>query len=88
AAATPQLQRVSAFAAEPGGFRLSPDGKRVVVWAELPRTCTSFGGCSDSGAGATPGPGSGRLYRDGIGFVRHWDSWMTPGSYNRLFAFA
>jgi hypothetical protein len=35
-----------------------------------------------------PGPGTGRLYKDGAGFVRHWDAWETPGNYSRVFAFA
>ncbi|WP_226016219.1 S9 family peptidase [Novosphingobium sp. FKTRR1] len=88
AATAPQWHRASAFAAEPAGFKLSPDGKRVVVWADLPRTCATFGGCADSAGRAQPGPGSGRLYRDGTGFVRHWDTWANPGTYSRLFAFA
>lgn len=87
AATAPQWQRISAFATEPAGFKLSPDGRRIVVWADLPRNCTGFGGCSDPTGGVQPGPGTGRLYRDGAGFVRHWDSWETPGTYSRLFAF-
>src|SRR3546814_10751345 len=37
--------------------------------------------------GALPGPGTGRLYKDGACFVRHWDHWETPGTYSRPFIF-
>ncbi|MBB5706229.1 alpha/beta hydrolase family protein [Sphingopyxis panaciterrulae] len=68
------------------GFKLSPDGTRLLVWGDVPRECTSFG-CDAKDKGALVGPGSGRLYKDGVGFVRHWDQWETPGSYSRPFVF-
>jgi dipeptidyl aminopeptidase/acylaminoacyl peptidase len=70
-----------------GGFKIAPDGKHVAVWGEVGRVCPTFGGCGEDGDTSHPGPGSGRLFRNGSGFVRHWDSWMTPGKYNRVFAF-
>src|SRR3546814_5031643 len=47
---------------------------------------TDFG-CEAKDKGALPGPGTGRLYKDGAGFVRHWDHWETPGTYSRPFVF-
>ena len=77
----------SQFKTDVGGFKFAPDGRHVAVWGEVGRACPSFGGCADDGDTSHPGPGSGRLFRDGTGFVRHWDSWSTPGKYNRVFAF-
>lgn len=79
--------QVTAFKAEVAGFKVSPDGRRLAVWGDLPDACTTFGGCA-GGDTALTGPGSGRLYRDGAGFVRHWDQWETPGVHSRVFAFA
>ena len=77
----------SQFKTDAGGFKIAPDGRHVAVWGEVGRTCATFGGCADDGDTSHPGPGSGRLFRNGTGFVRHWDSWSTPGKYNRVFAF-
>src|SRR3546814_1825695 len=55
--------------ADVAGFKLSPDGTRLLVWGDVPRECTSFG-CDAKDKGALVGPGSGRLYKDGVGFVR------------------
>lgn len=79
--------QASAFKTDVSGFLLSPDGRRVLVWGDVARDCPTLG-CDGSGSTATPGPGSGRHYRDGTGFVRHWDQWETPGNYSRGFAFA
>ena len=84
--------KVTDLAAEVAGFKLSPDGARLAVWGDVARACATFGGCADlpHGDGNTglPGPGSGRLYQDGAGFVRHWDTWETPGIHSRIFAYA
>ena len=76
--------QVSDFKAEIAGFKLSPDGKRVAVWGDIARDCEDFG-CDSDGDRSKPGPGTGRAY-DQL-FVRHWDSWETPGNYSRLFSF-
>lgn len=69
------------------GFAVAPGGQRIAVWADIARDCASFG-CPDTDAKAhLPGPGTGRLYNDEDGFVRHWDSWETPGTVSRVFAF-
>lgn len=80
-------QQASAFKTDVAGFLLSPDGSRVLVWGDTARDCPTLG-CEHDGDTSKPGPGSGRLYRDGAGFVRHWDAWETPGNYSRGFAFA
>jgi len=78
--------QATAFKAEVAGFKLSPDGQRLAVWGDLPRNCATFGDCPGGDTSLT-GPGTGRLYRDGTGFVRHWDAWETPGIRSRVFAF-
>ncbi|MCH7627976.1 MAG: S9 family peptidase [Proteobacteria bacterium] len=88
ASTTPVLAAITAFKADVSGFKLSPDGKRIAVWGDIARTCPTFGGCDNDGNTTLPGPGTGRLYKDGTGFVRHWDAWETPGNYSRIFAFA
>jgi dipeptidyl aminopeptidase/acylaminoacyl peptidase len=72
--------------ADVSGFKLSPDGSKLLVWGDIPKECTTFG-CDAKDKGALPGPGTGRLYKDGVGFVRHWDEWETPGTYSRPFVF-
>ena len=75
-------QKISDFGADVSGFKLSPTGDRVVVWAEQKD-------CPDLACAATTfpakGPGSGEVY-DGL-FVRHWDSWIEPGTRSRLYSF-
>ncbi|WP_391562492.1 prolyl oligopeptidase family serine peptidase, partial [Novosphingobium sp.] len=78
--------QASAFKADLAGFAISPDGQRVLVWGDVARDCPTLG-CDHSGDTSRPGPGTGRHYRDGAGFVRHWDSWETPGNFSRAFAF-
>jgi dipeptidyl aminopeptidase/acylaminoacyl peptidase len=77
--------QASDFKADVAGFKLSPDGKRILVWGDVARDCPTLG-CESDGNTALPGPGTGRLYRDGTGLVRHWDQWETPGNYSRAFA--
>lgn len=72
--------------ADVAGFKISPDGQKLLAWGDIARECTDFG-CEAKDKGALVGPGSGRLYKDGVGFVRHWDQWETPGTYSRPFVF-
>ena len=78
--------QASTFKADVAGFILSPDGKRILAWGDVARDCPTLG-CDQSGDTSQPGPGTGRHFRDGTGFVRHWDQWETPGNYSRGFAF-
>ena len=64
------------------GFKLSPSGDKIALWAEIDRNCERFG-CEPK-----PEPtGSGRLYDGDGGFYRHWDSWIDPDLLNRVFVF-
>jgi dipeptidyl aminopeptidase/acylaminoacyl peptidase len=73
--------------AEIAGFRISPDGRRVLLTGTVEQGCPNFGCRSNSGfSRAQPGPGSARTY-DEL-FVRHWTEWETPGTYNRTYSFA
>jgi len=78
--------QVSDTKADVEGFKISPDGKRLLAWGDIAKECTDFG-CDAKDKGALVGPGTGRLYKDGAGFVRHWDHWETPGTYSRPFVF-
>jgi dipeptidyl aminopeptidase/acylaminoacyl peptidase len=78
--------QVTSTKADVAGFKIAPDGTKLLAWGDIPKECTSFG-CDAKDKGALVGPGSGRLYKDGAGFVRHWDEWETPGTYSRPFIF-
>ena len=72
--------------ADVSGFKISPDATKLLAWGDIAKECIDFG-CDAKDKGALPGPGTGRLYTDGAGFVRHWDQWETPGTYSRPFVF-
>ncbi len=80
--------QVSDFAVSVAGFALSPKADRIAVWADIARDCPTFGCPGRDGKAHLPGPGTGRHYRSEDGFIRHWDSWATPGTVSRVFAFA
>ena len=75
-------QQISQFGADVSGFKLSPTGDRMVVWADRPD-------CGDLACATAQFPardeGSGRTY-DQL-FMRHWDAWVEPGVRSRLYAF-
>ncbi|MGY6550732.1 MAG: dipeptidyl-peptidase 5 [Erythrobacter sp.] len=72
--------------ADIAGFKLAPQANRIAVWGQIPRDCPTFG-CADRANAHLSGPGSGRLYEGGKGFVRHWDSWLDPDAPSRVFVF-
>ena len=78
-----QPQRISDFAADVSGFKISPAGDRLVVWADRP-DCPDLA-CATTPAAAKP-KGSGQAF-DRL-FVRHWDRWVEPGVRSRLYGFA
>ncbi|MCP1471226.1 dipeptidyl aminopeptidase/acylaminoacyl peptidase [Sphingobium sp. OAS761] len=61
------------------GFLLSPDGSRVVLWADRPVGAKTL---DDVKADAAADAGSGRVY-DKM-FVRHWDTW-SDGQRSQIF---
>jgi dipeptidyl aminopeptidase/acylaminoacyl peptidase len=75
-------QQMSDFGADVSGFKLSPTGDRVIVWADQKD-------CPDLACAATTFPAkpdaSGRTF-DKM-FVRHWDTWVEPGVRSRIYAF-
>lgn len=68
------------------GFKVSPRGDKIALWAPVSGECPRFG-CDADGSAHLPGPGTGRLYEGDGGFFRHWDHWSTPGTFNRVFVF-
>ena len=64
------------------GFKLSPDGEKVALWAEIGRDCAEF--TCETNKSAT---GTGRLYEGDGGFYRHWDHWVQPELLSRVFVF-
>jgi dipeptidyl aminopeptidase/acylaminoacyl peptidase len=75
--------QASNFKGDIGGFRVSPSGDRVVVWADRDLRCADL---NCAGLPAKPKIGSGRTY-DQL-FIRHWDTWAEPGVRSRLFGYA
>ena len=71
--------QVTSAATDIAGFKLSPMGDKLAVWADLGQDCT-LSGCPQEKPKQS---GSGRLY-DHM-FVRHWDTWEVPGEYSTLF---
>lgn len=74
--------QISDFGGEISGFKIAPSGDRVIVWADRP-DCPDLA-CAATTFAAKP-EGSGRTY-DEL-FVRHWDSWETPGERSRIYAY-
>ena len=79
-------KQLTAFAADVGGYQLSPDGKRVAFNAEVFADCASDLACSKQRLDEQAAKkASGQVF-DGL-FVRHWDTWKD-GRLNRLFVAA
>ncbi len=75
-------QQVTEASWDISGFKISPDGKSLLVWLDAPMRCADLTCAPDINLGPRP---TGRQYRDGVGFVRHWDAWETPGRHSRAF---
>ncbi len=67
-----------------GGYKLSPDGKRVALALEAFVDCTSDLACTKKRLDDTAARKSSGVMYDRI-FVRHWDTW-ADGRLNRVFA--
>ncbi len=74
--------QVSDFGADIGGFKVSADGSRVIVWADTRD-------CPDIACAATtfPAPQEGSAREYDQMFVRHWDTWAEPGVRSRIFSY-
>ncbi|MEM6585326.1 MAG: S9 family peptidase [Pseudomonadota bacterium] len=64
------------------GFVIAPSGDKIALLRSAPRDCAQFR-CTRTDDAL----GTGRLYEGDAGFYRHWDRWVTPGEYNRVFVF-
>jgi dipeptidyl aminopeptidase/acylaminoacyl peptidase len=73
--------QVSGFKSDISGFKVSPGGNAIVVWADRHSRCDMV----DCAMVVPDGKGSGRTY-DQL-FVRHWDTWAEPGVRSRLYAY-
>ncbi|MEM6266516.1 MAG: S9 family peptidase [Pseudomonadota bacterium] len=68
------------------GFKLAPTADKLAVWGPFPRECATLACDTDEEAAEADKPiGSGRLYAGNGGFYRHWDRWIAPKVFNRVF---
>jgi dipeptidyl aminopeptidase/acylaminoacyl peptidase len=74
--------QVTNAAVDISGFTVSPDGRKLLLYADVGEGC-DLKGCA---AGKPTSGGSGRVYENS-GFIRHWDTWATPGEFSRLYAY-
>ena len=81
-----QVYQVTRLNNSVGGFKVSPYGQSLAIYGNVPRECTTFD-CSQATPAYAPGPGSGMLFDGEDGFVRHWDTYETPGTFSRVFVF-
>ena len=77
--------QVTSMPLEVEAFKLSPDGKTLVVSQAVFPDCSDFACTKDRLAARKARKASGQVY-DRL-FVRHWDSW-ADGTRNHLFALA
>jgi dipeptidyl aminopeptidase/acylaminoacyl peptidase len=77
-----QPVQVSTLKGDIGGFKVSADGSRLIIWADRDLRCADF---ACDGLPKAEKAGAGRVY-DQL-FVRHWDTWAEPGVRSRIFAF-
>lgn len=77
-------KQLTDFPVDVGGYKLSPDGKRVALALEAFVDCKSDLGCTKKRLDDTAARKSSGVLYDKI-FVRHWDTW-ADGRLNRVFA--
>lgn len=76
-------KQLTAFAADVGGFRISPDGKRVAVNMEAFVECKADLACTQNKLDERGKQKNTGMVFDRM-FIRHWDAW-NDGRLNRLF---
>jgi hypothetical protein len=77
-----QAAQLSNLKGDISGFKISKDGSRLLIFADRDLRCTDF---ACAAVKAEDLWGSARAF-DQL-FTRHWDTWATPGTRSRLFAF-
>jgi dipeptidyl aminopeptidase/acylaminoacyl peptidase len=77
-------EKVTDFNTDVGGYLIAPSGDRLAVWMDRALECVTVNCLEPNVAHPVPG-GSGRVYDET--FVRHWDTWATPGTRSRIFTF-
>ena len=83
-AAGGEPKQLTDLPADVGGYKLSPDGKRVALALEAFVDCKSDLACTKKCLDDTAARKSSGVLYDKI-FVRHWDTW-ADGRLNRVFA--
>jgi len=68
--------------ADINAFKLSPDGKQVLLAIDAPEKCTDFACVTKAASEKPASKASGRVY-DKL-FIRHWDTW-ADGKRSQLF---
>ncbi|HEY0502350.1 MAG TPA: S9 family peptidase [Lysobacter sp.] len=76
-------RQLTAFSADVGGFRLSPDGKRVALNMETFAECKADLACTQKKLDERGKQKNTGVVFDRM-FIRHWDAW-NDGRLNRLF---
>jgi dipeptidyl aminopeptidase/acylaminoacyl peptidase len=76
-------RQLTAFALDVAGYKLSPDGTRVLFSADTFADCKADFACTKKKLDDTAAKKSSGVVYDGL-FVRHWDTW-ADGRRSRLF---
>jgi len=89
-----QVWRLSAAGGEPvqvtklpldvANLTVSPDGSRLAFSLEVFPDCPTLACTRERSDQQEKRKSSGKLYQGGVGFVRHWDTWLD-GRRNHLF---
>ncbi len=76
-------RQLTSIAGDVGGYKVSPDGKRVALFAEAFADCKSDFACNKKKLDATSARKSTGVVFDRM-FIRHWDA-FNDGRLNRVF---
>ena len=76
-------RQLTAFALDVAGYKLSPDGTRVLFSTDTFADCKADFACTKKRLDDTAAKKSSGVVYDGL-FVRHWDTW-ADGRRSRLF---
>lgn len=78
---TDEIRQVTDMAVDIAGYSVSPDGKKLAIWADVKIGTMP----SDAPAAKADNAGTGRVYDRT--FVRHWSSWEVNDEYSRIFIY-